>query len=200
MTPAWIPLNPVGDPNSMARSTPRTIMATATRIPLLKDGDRLDADEFERRYEASPHIKRAELIEGVVYVASPVRDIQHVEPQGLFVTWLGTYRAGTPGVRSGGAGTVRLDVKNVYEPDAMLMIDPGVGDRSTSTQATSREAQSWSSRFPPAPFVSTSVPSSRFIDVSASVSISYGEPSTLRSTGSPCGTVNMSQLYQERTG
>ena len=36
-------------------------------------------DEFERRYEALPDIKKAELIEGVVYVASPVRFDQHAE-------------------------------------------------------------------------------------------------------------------------
>jgi Uma2 family endonuclease len=104
-------------------------MATAIRVPLLKDGDRLVADEFMRRYEASPQIKRAELIEGVVHVASPVRFIQHIEPQAMIITWLGYYFAGTPGVRFGGAGTVRLDDRNVYEPDAMLMIDPKRGGR-----------------------------------------------------------------------
>ncbi len=37
----------------------------------LQSGDRLSRPEFERRYAAAPHIKKAELIEGIVYVASP---------------------------------------------------------------------------------------------------------------------------------
>ncbi|NJL09810.1 MAG: hypothetical protein HC908_05295 [Calothrix sp. SM1_7_51] len=37
--------------------------------PLLENGDRLNRVEFERRYAAAPHIKKAELIEGVVYMA-----------------------------------------------------------------------------------------------------------------------------------
>ena len=34
----------------------------------LENGDRLSRAEFERRYGAMPHLKKAELIEGVVYV------------------------------------------------------------------------------------------------------------------------------------
>jgi hypothetical protein len=41
--------------------------------PLLEAGDRLSRDEFERRYERMPHLKKAELIEGIVYLPSPVR-------------------------------------------------------------------------------------------------------------------------------
>lgn len=37
-------------------------------LPLLplENGDRLTRDEFERRYAAMPHVKKAELIEGIV--------------------------------------------------------------------------------------------------------------------------------------
>jgi hypothetical protein len=38
----------------------------------LASGDRLTRPEFERRYAADPRVKKAELIEGVVYVASAV--------------------------------------------------------------------------------------------------------------------------------
>ncbi len=49
------------------------LSATAgSPIPPLQSGDRLTRYEFERRYEAMPHLKKAELIEGVVYVPSPV--------------------------------------------------------------------------------------------------------------------------------
>ena len=44
---------------------------TAT-LPL-ENGDRLTRAEFERRYAAMPRLKKAELIEGIVYVPSPVR-------------------------------------------------------------------------------------------------------------------------------
>ena len=49
-------------------------------IPPLENGDRLTRDEFERRYDAMPHVKKAELIEGEVYMPSPVRHSQHGHP------------------------------------------------------------------------------------------------------------------------
>ena len=42
--------------------TPQTEIVDA-RIPPLESGDRLSRHEFERRYTAMPHIKKAELIE-----------------------------------------------------------------------------------------------------------------------------------------
>jgi hypothetical protein len=60
-----------------------TSMSMQTRddvVPALENGDRLTRAEFERRYEAMPHLKKAELIEGVVYVPSPVRHRQHGAP------------------------------------------------------------------------------------------------------------------------
>jgi hypothetical protein len=41
-----------------------------TERPLLESGDRLSREDFHRRYSALPNT-RAELVEGVVYVASP---------------------------------------------------------------------------------------------------------------------------------
>ena len=37
-------------------------------LPPLESGDCLTRDEFERRFDAMPNLKKAELIEGVVYV------------------------------------------------------------------------------------------------------------------------------------
>src|SRR5436189_3882496 len=93
---------------------------TPESIPPLQNGDRLTRAEFERRYDAMPHLKKAELIEGVVYVPSPVRIDAHAEPHGLVVTWLGVYRAATPGVQFGDNPTVRLDLDNEPQPDALL--------------------------------------------------------------------------------
>ena len=47
-----------------------TIGEATTPVLPLENGDRLTRDGFERRYGAMPHLKRAELVEGVVYVAS----------------------------------------------------------------------------------------------------------------------------------
>ena len=49
-------------------------------VPPLEPGDRLSRAEFERRYEAMPELKKAELIEGVVYMPSPVRLRRHGRP------------------------------------------------------------------------------------------------------------------------
>lgn len=65
--------------------------------PLERD-DRLTRCEFERRYHASPNVKKAELIEGVVYVASPARAVQHGRPHGMIMAWLGAYWTATPGI------------------------------------------------------------------------------------------------------
>jgi Uma2 family endonuclease len=101
--------------------------------PPLYPGDRLSRAEFERRYEAHPEVKRAELIEGVVYMPSPVRIEQHSEPHGWLVTWLGVYCAATPGVRLGDNATVRLDFENEPQPDALLRLDPAQGGKSRIT-------------------------------------------------------------------
>jgi Uma2 family endonuclease len=94
-------------------------------VPPLEAGQRLTRAEFERRYDAMPHLKKAELIEGVVVMPSPVRIDHHGAPHGSLVLWLGTYRAHTPGVRLADNGTVRLDETNEPQPDATLWIARG---------------------------------------------------------------------------
>jgi hypothetical protein len=59
-----------------------------TWIPPLEPGDRLSREEFERRYRAMPKLKKAELIEGVVYMPSPARFQRHSEPHAAVVGWL----------------------------------------------------------------------------------------------------------------
>jgi Uma2 family endonuclease len=94
-------------------------------IPSLESGDRLTRAEFERRYEAQPEIKKAELIEGVVYVASPVRVRRHGAPHSDIVAWLGVYRAATPGVRTADNATLRLDLDNELQPDVAVWLEGG---------------------------------------------------------------------------
>ncbi len=100
-------------------------IATKNTIPALENGDRLTQAEFERRYDAMPHLKGAELIEGIVYMASPLRITQHGEPHAAIITWLGIYKASTSGVQLGDNCTVRLDADNEPQPDALLRIEVG---------------------------------------------------------------------------
>ncbi|NJM73205.1 MAG: Uma2 family endonuclease [Scytonema sp. RU_4_4] len=99
-------------------------------IPPLESGDRLTRHEFERRYIAMPHIKKAELIEGVVYLASPVRFRSHGQPHGDLIIWLGTYKVSTPGIELADNATVRLDLDNEPQPDAVLLIDERLGGQA----------------------------------------------------------------------
>jgi Uma2 family endonuclease len=108
----------------------RTPDATPVGLPPLENGDRLTRREFERRYQARPDIKKAELIEGVVYMPSPVHFRSHSEPHGWIIGWLVAYCAGTPGVRLGDNATVRLDRDNEVQPDALLRIEPEAGGSS----------------------------------------------------------------------
>jgi hypothetical protein len=95
----------------------------------LEPGDHLPRDEFERRYEAMPQLKKAELLEGVVYMPSPVRWIRHAGPHFNLITWLGVYQAHTPGIQGGDNGTLRLDLENEPQPDGTLIVEPSHGGR-----------------------------------------------------------------------
>jgi len=90
----------------------------------LENGDHLTRSEFERRYEAMPHLKKAELIEGVVSMGSPVRTI-HSQSHGSIMGWLWVYGVATPGVGCYGNPTVRLDADNELQPDAVLRLEQG---------------------------------------------------------------------------
>jgi Uma2 family endonuclease len=111
-------------PQSYSRSLLRL------QVPPLENGDRLTRHEFERRYSYMPHVKKVELIEGIVYMASPLRFEPHAEPHGDLIGWFWTYKVATPGVRLGDNPTVRLDLDNEPQPDAVLLIDAAAGGRS----------------------------------------------------------------------
>ena len=96
----------------------------------MENGDRLTRQEFERRYATRPDIKKAELIEGVVYMSAAVRLTSHGEPHSLVIAWLVTYCASTPGVRTADNATVRLDLDNEPQPDVLLRIEPRAGGQS----------------------------------------------------------------------
>jgi Uma2 family endonuclease len=99
----------------------------ASRIPPLASGDHLTRHEFERRYQAMPELKKAELIEGVVYMPSPVPAEQHGNPHADLIPWMGMYRVSTPGVRVSADASIRLDLDNEPQPDALIYVEPALG-------------------------------------------------------------------------
>lgn len=105
--------------------------ARITRIPLLQPGDHLTPEEFLRRYEAMPEVKKAELINGVVYMPMAVSDDFHGAPHFNLIAWLGLYMAYTPGVRGGDNSTLKEHLGlNVPQPDAYLRILREYGGQS----------------------------------------------------------------------
>lgn len=104
-------------------------ISKAIEIPPLENGDRLTRPEFERRYTASK-IPKAELVEGVVYVHSPVRARGHGMPHAMMSGWLGIYSFATEGVTPYVNATVRLDADNEPQPDGLLRLEPSAGGNS----------------------------------------------------------------------
>ena len=99
------------------------------KIPELANGDRLTRAEFERRYDATPNLKKAELVEGKVYIPGRT-SLKHAEPRAHAVLWLGTYALSTPRIDAAAHSSVRLDRDNEPQPDALLRLEPRVGGTS----------------------------------------------------------------------
>jgi Uma2 family endonuclease len=116
--------------NTLQQAAPTDTWQPPAALPPLDSGDRLTRSEFERRYAAMPHLKKAELIEGVVYIPSPVRVRSHGKPHGQIIGWVGVYCAATPGVDFADNATLRLDPDNEPQPDTMLWIGAAAGGRS----------------------------------------------------------------------
>ena len=95
----------------------------------LRSGDRLARSEFERRYALRPDLEKAELVEGIVRMPSPV-SLAHSGPHAMIQGVLLVYSAFTPGVRCEDNATVRLDPDNEPQPDVLLRIEPGAGGQS----------------------------------------------------------------------
>jgi hypothetical protein len=113
----------------MSSALPAESRVEGEVVPPLVDGQRLTREEFHRRYEAMPEVKKAELIEGVVHVPSPVRDEHHGEPHAELMGWLWVYRANTPGVRASDNATLLLE-EDEPQPDGLLRIDPRAGGQA----------------------------------------------------------------------
>lgn len=112
------------------------VRTTKTIVPPLESGDRLSRAEFEIRYTAMPELKKAELVEGVVFVGSPVRSDVHGGPHAGIVTWLGTYQSMTPGTSINDNATSLIDPDNAFQPDASLAIEAASGGQSRVNGST----------------------------------------------------------------
>jgi len=88
----------------------------------------LTRSEFERRYRAMPEATKAELIEGIVFMSSPVRLRRHGKPHMWLSAWLVRYATHTPGLTDYGDNvTARLDQDNEPQPDLSLLLPKRVG-------------------------------------------------------------------------
>jgi Uma2 family endonuclease len=96
--------------------------------PLL-EGDCLTSAEFMRRWEEMPDLKHAELIDGIVYMPSPVsrhHDGCHI----VLAAWLSNYATVTPGCFPGIEATWLMDERQVPQPDLTLRILAEYGGQS----------------------------------------------------------------------
>ncbi len=104
-----------------------------TEIPPLVHGERLDADEFLRRYENMPDLKKAELIDNIVYLmSSPVSLNRHGVPHAHLLTWANTFAINTPHIIAADNATVRMNEDNAPQPDVLMFIEPAAGGQSAS--------------------------------------------------------------------
>lgn len=102
-----------------------SLRKTDRAIPeALFEGNRLDQPTFHRLYEQTPEGFKAELIGGIVHVASPV-GVLHNDHHFLTMTWLGNYAGSTPGVRGLLDGTVILGDESEPQPDGGLRYEVG---------------------------------------------------------------------------
>jgi len=102
-------------------------MARTMKPVVLESGDRLPREEFHRRYSLRPDIRKAELIGGIVYVASPARWDKHGKHQMLAVMWLGAYAEDRADVGVGVGDSVFLTGGDEVQPDAFLFRLSGLG-------------------------------------------------------------------------
>jgi hypothetical protein len=99
----------------------------------LETGERLTVEEFLRRWEELPELKRAELIDGAVYVPAPV-SLAHGRLNSQTAWWLGHYQQATLGCQAG-TNTTWLMAGSVPQPDVYLRIAPEYGGQSSTERS-----------------------------------------------------------------
>ena len=102
----------------------------ANRPLLFEPGDRLSREEFLARWEQMPALKKAELIDGVVYMPSPV-SIVHGGYDGLSHLVLSLFAARTPDCGFF-PNTTWLMLESAPQPDSCLCWLPPSGEPKTT--------------------------------------------------------------------
>lgn len=97
----------------------------------LQNGDRMSREEFHRLYEQTPEGFKAELIGGIVYVASPLHPAQG-KPHLHLGAVVAAYEAQTPGVDASDNTTILLGSAAEPQPDLYVRILPDYGGQSTT--------------------------------------------------------------------
>ena len=103
------------------------VLRATSGAPPLESGDVMTRQQFHELYSLHPEIKKAELIQGVVYVASPQRAQDHGDHEGDISFWLSLYRWQHPELplRVAHNSTVFLDDLNEPQPDLSLRLEGG---------------------------------------------------------------------------
>ncbi len=99
----------------------------------LQSGDRMTREEFHRIYERMPQDFKAELIGGIVYVASPLK-LPHATNHLPLGTVLFLYAGRTIGLETGDNATVVLGEENEPQPDLFLRVLPQFGGQTRTTR------------------------------------------------------------------
>ncbi len=114
------------------KSANRVTSLNRAAIPF-ENGDHMDQPTFHELYKQTPEGFKAELIGGVVYVASPTKS-RHGRPHSRVVHWLCLYMDATPGTDVLDNTTTILDEESEPQPDACLLIRPEFGGQTKETE------------------------------------------------------------------
>ncbi|MBC7795399.1 MAG: Uma2 family endonuclease [Pyrinomonadaceae bacterium] len=98
-------------------------------IPSLENGDNLMRFEFERRYDATRDLKKAELIDGIVYLSDKGKMI-YAKSRGKIIALIAIYNAATMKTKAACHGTLIFDDENELQPDAVLFINKDCGGKA----------------------------------------------------------------------
>ncbi|MGI8745310.1 MAG: Uma2 family endonuclease [Bryobacteraceae bacterium] len=96
---------------------------------LFSPGDRMSREEFLDLWEQMPELKFAELIDGVVYMPSPL-SIEHGSHDNQGQLWIGLYAARS-GICQAVTNSTFLMLESAPQPDAALRLLPKFGGRTS---------------------------------------------------------------------
>lgn len=99
-------------------------------VPPFENGDHMDQKTFHELYKQTPDGFKAELIGGVVYMASPVSK-RHGRPHMRLASWLEGYIDETPGVDGFDNTTNIQGEESEPQPDLTLIVEPEYGGQTT---------------------------------------------------------------------